>query len=78
MHGHTNFDVPLAAMDDTPLNTTIHIPALTAVSVVQELGAGNASYRISGTMTLVYRGRREVAFEREGQLSDLMTGQAVH
>lgn len=74
IRGHAVFDVPLAAMDATPLSTTIHIPALTAVSVVQELGAGNASYRINGTMTLVYRGRREVAFEREGQLSDLLTG----
>lgn len=72
IHGHTDFDVPLAAMNSTPLSTTIHIPALTVVSIAQELGAGNASYKINGTMTLVYRGRREVAFEREGQLSDLL------
>lgn len=74
--GQTVFDVPLAAMDNTPLATTIRIPALAAVSIVRELGAGRASYRIEGTMTLEYRGRRQVPFEREGQLSDLLRGDA--
>jgi hypothetical protein len=76
MRGRAVFDVPLAAMDNTPLSTTIHIPATAAISVVQELGEGNASYQITGTMTLVYHGRRRVAFEREGQLSDLISGRS--
>ena len=76
LRGHAVFDVHLAALESTPLHTTIRIPATAAVSIVRELGTGNASYRLNGTMTLVYHGRRDVPFEREGELSDLLTGRS--
>jgi len=66
--GTAVFDEPLPALQSVTIPSTIRVPTRSALSIGGELAQGRTNYRLTGIMTLQYRGRRRVAFEREGDV----------
>ena len=67
--GTAVFDEPLPPLRSVTIPSTVHVPTRSALSIGGELAQGRTDYRLTGIMTLQYRGRRRVAFEREGDLA---------
>lgn len=66
--GTATFDRPLPPLESVSVPSQLRVPAASALSIGRELAAGRRDYHLKGIMTLQYRGRRDVDFEREGEL----------